>query len=87
MGATDSCVARLDLNGDELIGLAEMKPYENAYATERFGAVPLAATYAGTSDSLPVVALGADAGRFRLARRLIGKYDRAHLRRPQATVV
>ena len=74
-GATDACVARLDLDEDELISVAEMKPFENTYA-DRFRSLVVPANAGAGDGNGPVVPLGPGATTSRLIERLIGKYDR-----------
>jgi Ca2+-binding EF-hand superfamily protein len=72
--ATDRCLARLDLNEDELIDLAELKPFENAYATRFQPAVAMARP--GSRADTNFVLLGDGSSRLPLPERLLAKYDR-----------
>jgi Ca2+-binding EF-hand superfamily protein len=72
--ATDRCLARLDLNDDELIDLVELKPFENAYATRFQPAVAMARP--GSRADTNFVLLGDGSSRLPLPERLLAKYDR-----------
>jgi Ca2+-binding EF-hand superfamily protein len=76
--ATDACIARLDLDEDELVSLAETKPFENPYA-DRFRPIA-AATFRGAGDdgNGAVVSIGPGMRGSGLVQRLMGKYDRAN---------
>jgi Ca2+-binding EF-hand superfamily protein len=73
--ATDRCLARLDLNEDELIDLAEMKPFENVYANRFQPAVVMAGPSPRANTNL--VLLGDGSSRVSVAPRLLAMYDRA----------
>jgi Ca2+-binding EF-hand superfamily protein len=72
---TDRCLARLDLNEDELIDLVELKPFENAYASRFQPAVVMARP--GSRGETNLALLGDGSSRLPLAPRLLSKYDRA----------
>jgi Ca2+-binding EF-hand superfamily protein len=69
----DRCLARLDLNEDELLDLTELKPFENIYA-DRLGVVP---AQPAARDPDELVLLGPATVGPRLFQRLIVRYDRA----------
>jgi Ca2+-binding EF-hand superfamily protein len=77
LAATEALVGKLDLDENELISLAEMRPYDNPYA-EQFRGVPMN-TSAAVAENGPFVTLGPGAVASRLVSLLLGKYDRKAL--------
>jgi Ca2+-binding EF-hand superfamily protein len=71
--AVDRCLARLDLNEDELIDLPELKPFENANANQ----VLVATGRVTPGFANLVVLLGNGAPAAPVINRLLGEYDRA----------
>jgi hypothetical protein len=73
--ATNACIARHDLDEDELISLDEMKPFENPYShqlRETNDPIPLNPE----SDDSSIVPLNAATAHPGIARRLLAHYDR-----------
>jgi hypothetical protein len=74
LAATDALIARLDRDGDEKVGLDEIRPEQADSYRQFFVAQQPAA--AGGPENSPVVALSSETVRSAVMRRLLSTYDR-----------